>query len=80
MKLQSMTEKVLELELPKENLDNNFKSDLVEFYNKSKNYANFLKQPLTLGMFFPTDENGNVLHKPTKSIKIIGGVNLTNKK
>ena len=27
-------------------------------------YANFLKQPLTLGMFIPCDENGNVLEDP----------------
>ncbi|REC45402.1 hypothetical protein [Chryseobacterium pennipullorum] len=29
-----------------------------------KNYANFLKQPLTLGMFVPVDELGNVLKEP----------------
>ncbi|KPH14391.1 hypothetical protein [Chryseobacterium sp. ERMR1:04] len=28
------------------------------------NYANFLKQPLTLGMFIPVDANGNVLKEP----------------
>ena len=27
-------------------------------------YANFLKQPVTLGMFVPCDENGNVLEEP----------------
>lgn len=27
-------------------------------------YANFLKQPLILGMFVPCDENGNVLEEP----------------
>ena len=30
------------------------------------NYANFLKQTLTLGMFVPCNENGNVLKIPTK--------------
>ncbi|WP_426473437.1 hypothetical protein [Chryseobacterium balustinum] len=29
-----------------------------------ENYANFLKQPLTLGMFVPCDENGNPLPEP----------------
>lgn len=29
-----------------------------------ENYANFLKQPLTLGMFVPCDEDGNVLTEP----------------
>lgn len=28
------------------------------------NYANFLKQPLTLGMFVPVDPKGNVLKEP----------------
>lgn len=27
-------------------------------------YANFLKQPLTLGMFAPCDDNGNILEEP----------------
>jgi len=34
------------------------------FYNKCINYANFLKQPLTLGMFIPCDLDGNVLEEP----------------
>lgn len=32
--------------------------------NLMKNYANFLKQPLTLGMFVPVDSDGNVLKEP----------------
>jgi hypothetical protein len=28
------------------------------------NYANFLNTPLTLGMFVPVDNNGNVLEEP----------------
>ena len=36
-------------------------------------YANFLKKPLTLGMFVPCDEEGNVLENP---IETIGGVEL----
>lgn len=33
-------------------------------YKDLVNYANFLKQPLNLGMFFPCDEDGDVLEKP----------------
>lgn len=33
-----------------------------------KNYANFLKQPLMLGMFVPVDSNGNVLKEPKNYI------------
>lgn len=32
--------------------------------SKIIDYAKFLKQPLTLGMFVPTDEDGNVLKQP----------------
>lgn len=35
------------------------------------NYAQFLKQPLTLGMFVPCDDKGNILEEP---IDEIGGV------
>lgn len=33
-------------------------------YNSILNYAKFLKQPLTLGMFVPCDVDGNVLEEP----------------
>ncbi|WP_278380598.1 hypothetical protein [Chryseobacterium arthrosphaerae] len=33
-----------------------------------KNYANFLKQSLSLGMFVPVDENGTVLKEPKNYI------------
>lgn len=33
-------------------------------YNKIRNYATFLKQPLKLEMFVPCDENGNILEEP----------------
>lgn len=32
--------------------------------NEIFSYANFLNQPLTLGMFVPCDEDGNVLEEP----------------
>ena len=38
-------------------------------------YANFLKQPLELGMFIPCDEDGNVLEEPEKLIKALEKVN-----
>lgn len=34
---------------------------LNEYHSITLNYANFLKKPLTLGMFIPVDEEGNVL-------------------
>ncbi|MCA6066079.1 hypothetical protein JI747_002745 [Chryseobacterium sp. RG1] len=33
-----------------------------------KNYANFLKKPLRLGMFVPVDQQGNVLKEPKNYI------------
>lgn len=41
------------------------KQSTSEFKEVVKNYANFLIQPLTLGMFVPVDSLGNVLAKPT---------------
>lgn len=32
--------------------------------NLMNNYATFLKKPLTLGMFVPVDEKGNILKEP----------------
>ncbi|WP_353166399.1 hypothetical protein [Empedobacter brevis] len=56
MKLISMTDFVLEQ-------DN--KNTYISFCLKVLKYAQFLKQPLTLGMFVPCDEEGNVLEEPT---------------
>jgi hypothetical protein len=36
----------------------------VDYWSRTFGYANFLKQPLTLGMFVPVDEKGNVLEEP----------------
>lgn len=52
MKLISMTDFVLEHPAT---------TDYEWQLSKHLKYANFLKQPLTLGMFVPTDEDGNVL-------------------
>ena len=40
------------------------KSDVCQTIYEALNYANFLKRSLTLGMFIPCDEDGNVLEKP----------------
>ena len=61
MKLISMTDFVLEQGKKPNNSD--FRE---RFFVKVLNYANFLKQPLTLGMFVPCDNDGNVLEIPTK--------------
>nr|WP_315028694.1 hypothetical protein [uncultured Chryseobacterium sp.] len=36
----------------------------LQILNLMNNYANFLKKPLTLGMFVPVDPQGNVLKEP----------------
>lgn len=62
MKLISMTDFVLEQELPTYLQKDEFE----EAYYKLHNYANFLKKPLTLEMFVPCDEDGNVLEEPNR--------------
>jgi len=60
-KLISMTDFVLEQSEIVEN-----SGDFLIFkrsFIKIENYANFLKQPLTLGMFVTCDDNGNVLEE-----------------
>lgn len=56
-KLISMTDFVL-------NEKDNFPISVHEFADRVCSYATFLKQPLTLSMFVPTDEEGNVLEEP----------------
>ena len=57
MKLMSMTEFIL---------SDKVKSALEyeESYKMIRSYANFLKQPLKLEMFFPCDDDGNILEEP----------------
>lgn len=57
-KLVSMTEFVIEF---MNNSELNDKEILNTFYK----YANFLNKPLTLGIFVPCDEDGNVLIEPS---------------
>lgn len=67
MKLISMTEFVL-MQFNKEDTGINA---LIIQYGKIVDYAKFLKKPLTLGMFVPTDENGNVLQDPNPIISTL---------
>src|SRR5690606_1777432 len=60
MKLISMTDFVLLISKQTTNEGNL----LVRNFNKIKNYANFLKQPLKLEMFVPCDEDGSILEHP----------------
>ena len=63
MKLISMTDFVLEQsELKTKNTE--LELGLLKSVQLIYNYANYLKQPLTLGMFVPCDEDGNVLEEP----------------
>lgn len=60
MKLISMTDFVLEQK------KNSFYGQIEssEILQRIENYAEFLKHPLTLGMFLPVDKNGNILKEP----------------
>jgi hypothetical protein len=61
-KLISMTDFVLDLEKSDEYKNWGTESD--EWFNRCTYYANFLKQPLEIGMFVPVDEDGNILDEP----------------
>ena len=69
MKLKSMTDYVLEIRSNEPEYKNfssftDIKKFNLEAVNKIFNYSQFLKQPLTLGMFVPCDEDGSVLEEP----------------
>lgn len=71
MKLISMTDFVLEhSHFTSKEIDyskpssKTFREVEAEWYGKILNYAQFLKQPLTLGMLVPCDETGNVMEEP----------------
>lgn len=64
MKLISMTEFVLQ---HKENVEFHLNDTVLEtgkLMQRFFKYADFLRQPLTLGMFVPVDEEGDVLKNP----------------
>jgi hypothetical protein len=67
MKLISMKDFVLQqLNDDRPHISDQFEWDLFNhcFVARVENYANFLNQPLTLGMFVPCDEEGSVLSEP----------------
>jgi hypothetical protein len=71
MRLISMVDFVLQAS---HNIDEH--SSVMEYHDLTFSYANFLNQPLTLGMFVPCDEEGNVLLDPIDNqhkIKIKSG-------
>lgn len=67
MKLISMVGFIewIKFENPENFVKEDFSDGRLGKYNVVYQYANFLKQPLTLGMFVPCDEDGNVLEIPT---------------
>ncbi len=62
MKLISMTNKVLEIN--QEFKKNILNYNVIYYFKKIVEYAEFLKQPLQLGFFVPCDLDGNVLEEP----------------
>ncbi|MDR3026074.1 hypothetical protein [Chryseobacterium sp.] len=72
MKLTSLSDYVLEQEkiiLDEIEYSGSTSEDyrsMVQFITLVTNYTKFLKQPLTLGMFMPVDEDGVVLKEPKK--------------
>lgn len=64
MKLQPMTDFVLERYEFWTKDDNPDCQSTARYISSTKKYAEFLKQPLTPGMFVPVDEAGNVLEEP----------------
>lgn len=49
-------------------------ADYIKLYDGCFKYANFLKQPLTLGMFVPCDLHGNVLEDIKNKTYTVGEV------
>lgn len=58
---------------------NNIVKDFHAVLVKHCKYAEFLKQPLTLGMFVPTDKDGNILEDPDNKTYTVGEVVPNNK-
>lgn len=62
---KTMTEFVLEENKYFDSLtDDDFWDSLIHLSNRIHNYAKLLPTPLTLGMFVPVDDDGNVLEEP----------------
>ena len=76
MKLTSMTSFVLNQKQSKSFNERIFINESLISLEKIRNYANFLKQPLNIGMFVPCDEDGNVLEEPNIEDYFDDGFNL----
>jgi len=68
MKLISMTDYVewIKFKNPEEFASDDLHDGVRGKFNRICLYAKFLKQPLTLGMFVPCDEERNVLEEPDR--------------
>ena len=64
MKLISMTDFVLNQKQSESFNEKTFINEALISLEKIRNYANFLKQPLNLGMFVPCDEDEDILEEP----------------
>ena len=64
MKLISMTAFVLNQKQSESFNEKTFINEALISLEKIRNYANFLRQHLNIGMFVTCDENGNVLQEP----------------
>lgn len=73
MKLISMTEFVLNV------INSDRECNRGKMLDEIGNYANFLNQPLTLGMFVPCGEDGEVLKEPNeKDEQFYGAYGISN--
>lgn len=64
MKLISMTDFVLNQKQSESFNEKTFINESLISLEKIRNYANFLKQPLNIGMFVPCDDDGNIFEEP----------------
>ena len=70
MKLIKCSDYVIEVASVKMESGETVGGQIIKEYYSLVDYANFLKRPLELGMFIPTDKEGNVLSEPDWSFGI----------
>ena len=75
MKLISMTDFVLNQKQSESFNEKTFINESLISLEKIRNYANFLKQPLNIGMFVPCDDEGNFFEEPKKEEYFDDGFN-----
>ena len=64
MKLIKCSDYVIEVASVKMESGETVGGQIIKEYYSLVDYSNFLKRPLELGMFIPTDKEGNVLGEP----------------